>query len=104
MARRSADRRETATGEDPIDLGRSGDYGAFLRELQVFFGQALNTQAQCYCVTVGGPRKKTYFTLAHDLAAALRQAGFMLDDIIIWDGAMNTQPSPPRLSFRFSGK
>ncbi len=89
LARRSADRRERRFyGDDPADLGQSGDYGTFLKELQSVFGQVFQVlkPGRCCVVVVMDLRKKNLFYPLHmDLALALRETGFLLDDIIIWD-------------------
>jgi DNA modification methylase len=87
--RRSADRKPIRHyGHDEADLGRVGDYGAFIGALAGVFEkawQALRPGAYCV-VVVMDLRKRSEFHCFHaDLAAAMREVGYIFDDIIIWD-------------------
>ena len=87
--RRSADRKAVRNyGSDDDDLGRIADYDRFLSELAAVFAQvlvALRPGKYC-CVVVMDVRKDAAFYPLHaDLAAALRDHGFIYDDLIVWD-------------------
>jgi DNA modification methylase len=89
MARRSADRRgRRFYGDSPDDLGRSGEYSAFLRELQDVFRQVydlLKPGRYCVVVVMDLRKKSTFYPLHMDLSTLLQDIGFLLDDTIIWD-------------------
>ena len=89
ISRRTADRRgRRFYGDSPDDLGKSGDYAAYLTELQGVFGQVyslLKAGGYCVVVVMDLRKKNIFFPLHMDLAAALQETGFVLDDIIIWD-------------------
>ena len=86
---RSADLREIRNyGDSDNDLGRITDYEEFLDVLtEVFAGVLTVLRPGSYCcVIVMDLRKKNrFFPLHADLACRLQAAGFLLDDIIIWD-------------------
>lgn len=86
---RTADYKEIRHyGDSPRDLGRIPTYRRFITALQDLFRlvhTVLKPGKYC-CVVVMDVRKKdTLYMLHADLAEALQQIGFMLDDIIIWD-------------------
>lgn len=89
MAKRSADRRGTRFyGDSPDDLGRGAGYDAFLRELQGVFVQVrdlLKPGRYCVVVVMDLRKKSVFYPLHMDLADALREIGFRLDDMIVWD-------------------
>ncbi len=89
LARRSADRREQRDyGESEADLGRTGDYRAFIGELQDIFTRAaaaLKPGRHCVVVVMDLRKKSCFYPLHMDLSAALAATGLVLDDIIIWD-------------------
>ncbi len=89
MAKRSADRRGIRFyGDSPNDLGRGGGYEAFLQELQGVFGQVhdlLKPGRYCVVVVMDLRKKSKFYPLHMDLTAALREIGYLLDDMIIWD-------------------
>jgi len=89
LQKRSADYKETRHyGRSEKDLGRIPRYRQFIDALQDLFKlvfTALRKGKYC-CVVVMDVRKKDTLYLLHaDLAEALQQIGFVLDDIIIWD-------------------
>ncbi len=86
---RTADYKDIRNyGDAAGDLGTIEDYHAFLEQLAEIFGnvhRAMKPGAYC-CVVVMDLRKKDRFYPFHaDLAQYLQRAGFILDDIIIWD-------------------
>lgn len=86
---RTADYKEIRHyGESEKDLGKMPRYRDFITALQNVFRlvhTALKPGKYC-CVVVMDVRKKdTLYMLHADLAEALQQIGFILDDIIIWD-------------------
>ena len=87
--RRSADGRSIRNyGENRHDLSGIQDYDEFLRILQQIFSQvytALLPGAYCLVVVMDIRKKADFFPLHMDLSLKLREAGFTLDDIIIWD-------------------
>ncbi len=89
LARRSADRREQRDyGSAGADLGRLEDYRDYLRELTAVFERAaaaLKPGRYCVAVVMDLRKKDRFYPLHLDLSAALRQVGFLLDDIIVWD-------------------
>lgn len=88
-ARRSADRRRQRDyGEHAADLGRSGDYHSFLKNLTAIFQEAhtvLKPGRVCAVVVMDLRKKNRFYPLHMDLCAALQPVGFQLEDIIIWD-------------------
>lgn len=89
LARRSADRQaQRDYGRDPDDLGRTGDYRAYLQELTAVFRQvreALKPGRYCVVVVMDLRKKNIFYPLHMDLSMALQQIDFILDDMIIWD-------------------
>ena len=70
------------------DLGRIGSYEAFLEELAKVFAEVLRVlrPGRYMVVNVMDLRKKSRFYPFHaDLAARLRDLGFVFDDLVIWD-------------------
>ncbi len=88
-ARRSADRRRQRDyGEHADDLGRSGDYQSFLKNLTAIFQEihtVLKPGRVCAVVVMDLRKKNCFYPLHMDLCIALQPAGFQLEDIIIWD-------------------
>jgi len=87
--KRSADKKESVNYSDSeSDLGNIKQYREFIDELARLF-QALsrNLKKGGYCiVNVMDIRKKSEFYPLHsDLAIALQDAGYIYDDLIIWD-------------------
>ena len=87
--RRSADRKSIRNyGDDEADLGRVLEYEEFLRALQGVFGrvlEALRPGSYCVVVVMDIRKKSEFYPFHADLAAELRAAGFIWDDIIVWD-------------------
>jgi len=86
---RTADLKETRHyGNSVRDLGRIPRYREFILALQRLFEDiyvVLRKGKYC-CVVVMDIRKKDTLYMFHaDLAEALQQVGYVLDDIIIWD-------------------
>jgi DNA modification methylase len=87
--RRTADGKEIRNyGNLSDDLGAVSDYQEFLQQLaQVFRAvfAALRSRAYCVVVVMDLRKKATFYPYHSDLASHLSSAGFLLDDIIIWD-------------------
>lgn len=87
--KRSADKKESVNYSDNVnDLGNINDYELFINKLKELFGYVYNLlKNDAYClINVMDIRKKSVFYPIHsDLAYALRDVGFIFDDIIIWD-------------------
>lgn len=87
--KRTADYKETRDyGEHHSDLGKIKDYDEFLDELVNVFSQVKDVlKPNRYCiVNVMDLRKKNQFYPFHaDLAYRMRDAGWIFDDLIIWD-------------------
>ena len=70
------------------NLGAIADYNEFLDELSRIYGLVYQTlrPGAYFCVVVMDVRKKDrLYPLHSDLAARMEQAGFVYDDLIIWD-------------------
>ncbi len=75
-------------GSDPNDLGNIEDYSAFLNSLQQVFArvyEALIPGSYCIVIIMDVRKKSEFYPLHMDLTYKLREVGFTLDDIIIWD-------------------
>jgi DNA modification methylase len=87
--RRSADRKAVRHyGERGDDLGRIADYDEFLMALRRVFAQvllALKPGAYCVVIVMDVRKRDRFYPLHSDLAAAMQAAGYLWDDIIIWD-------------------
>lgn len=87
--RRSADKKVVRTySENALDIGNIEDYDEFIRALQgLFTGVKRTLRKGAYCiVNVMDIRKKSAFYPLHsDLATAMQEAGYIYDDLIIWD-------------------
>ncbi|MDP3487744.1 MAG: site-specific DNA-methyltransferase [Bacillota bacterium] len=87
--RRSADHREVRHyGERNEDLGSVSDYAEFVELLGQVFDKVYTTlkPGGFLVAIVMDMRKKSVFYPFHmDLTLRLKQGGFVLDDIIIWD-------------------
>lgn len=89
LQERSADQKEIRHyGDSTEDLGKIRTYEVFLRALEKVFRlvyEALRPGKYC-CVIVMDLRKKDRFYPYHaDVAAFMRDIGFIFDDLIIWD-------------------
>jgi DNA modification methylase len=87
--RRSADGKAVRNyGDEPADLGRIADYREFLEALARIFRQvqeAMRPGAYCVVVVMDLRAGSRFYPFHADLAERLRGAGFLLDDLIIWD-------------------
>jgi len=87
--KRSVDKRiSTNYSKNELDIGNIEDYDEFVRTLQGLFSEVKRTLKKgAYCiVNVMDIRKKSVFYPLHsDLAAAMQEAGYLYDDLIIWD-------------------
>lgn len=87
--RRTADHKAIRNyGDHADDLGTIDDYAAFLDALADVFRDVLTVLkpgAYC-CVVVMDLRKKNrFFPLHSDLAGRLAEAGYVYDDLIVWN-------------------
>ncbi|MFB3883233.1 MAG: DNA methyltransferase [Armatimonadota bacterium] len=87
--RRSADRKAVRNyGESGDDLGRIGDYDEFLMALRRVFAEvllALKPGAYCVVIVMDVRKRDQFYPLHSDLAVAMQAAGYLWDDLIIWD-------------------
>lgn len=87
--RRTADSKPIRNyGSNLHDLSSIKDYGRFLDALQGVFSQVYTTMvpgAYCVVVVMDIRKKADFFPLHMDLSLKLREVGFTLDDIIVWD-------------------
>lgn len=87
--KRSADKKANISYSDnENDLGNISEYNEFIKSLQALFSEVHRTlKSGGYCiVNVMDIRKKSQFYPLHsDLSTAMREIGFIYDDIIIWD-------------------
>lgn len=87
--RRSADHRDIMHyGELKDDLGSISDYSEFLELLGQVFDKvymALKPGGYLVAVVMDMRKRDVFYPFHMDLTARLRQGGFVLDDIIIWD-------------------
>lgn len=87
--RRTADRKSVRNyGDRGADLGRIADYPQFVEELARVFsgvGETLKPGAYCVVVVMDLRRGSEFHPLHADLAEAMRQNGYLFDDLIIWD-------------------
>jgi DNA modification methylase len=87
--KRSADMKDNVNYSDKAnDVGNISNYDEFIGTLSKLFDEVRRTLKKGgYCiVNVMDIRKKSSFYPLHsDLATALRNIGFIFDDLIIWD-------------------
>ncbi len=87
--KRTVDGRDIRNyGHDPEDLGNVERYVEFLDRLQAIFQQvymALEANAYCIVVVMDIRKRSDFYSLHIDVAMKMREIGFTLDDIIIWD-------------------
>ncbi|MDH4180309.1 MAG: site-specific DNA-methyltransferase, partial [Armatimonadota bacterium] len=87
--RRSADGKAIRNyGDEERDLGRVADYQEFLAALGGIFGevrQVLRPGGYCVVVVMDLRKGSVFHPFHSDLAAAMQDAGYLWDDIIIWD-------------------
>lgn len=87
--KRTADYKDVRHyGNRSDDLGTIADYHTFLDELTAVFEQvlvALRPGAYCIAVVMDLRKKSRFFAFHSDLASRLEGAGFLYDDLIIWN-------------------
>lgn len=87
--KRSADGRKSVNySEKTTDLGNIEDYREFISTLQNLFAEVnrvLKPGAYCIVNVMDIRKKNVFYPLHSDLATAMQQAGYLYDDIIIWD-------------------
>lgn len=85
----SADKKESVNYSDKSeDLGNIADYSDFIRRLTELFDKVkdiLKPNAYCIINVMDIRKKKHFYPLHSDLAAALQSIGYIYDDLIIWD-------------------
>jgi DNA modification methylase len=75
-------------GSDPEDIGCIEDYAAFLTSLKKIFAgvyEVLITGSYCIVIVMDIRKKSEFYPFHMDITTKLREIGFILDDIIIWD-------------------
>jgi DNA modification methylase len=75
-------------GSDPEDIGCIEDYAAFLTSLKKIFAgvyEVLITGSYCIVIVMDIRKKSEFYPFHMDITTKLREVGFILDDIIIWD-------------------
>lgn len=89
LQRRTADCKDIRHyGNSAADLGKIGDYNAFLAALSGVFEKvylALKSGMYCCAVVMDIRKKDQFYPLHADLASCMQEIGFIFDDIIIWD-------------------
>ncbi len=89
LQRRTADYKDIRHyGDSTADLGKIGDYNAFLAALSGVFEKvylALKPGKYCCAVVMDIRKKDRFYPLHADLASRMQEIGFIFDDIIIWD-------------------
>ena len=87
--KRTADGKNTRNyGNLEDDLGTLTDYGQFLEALTSIFAgvlKALKAGAYCLVIVMDLRKKDRFYPFHSDLAARMIRAGFILDDMIVWD-------------------
>ena len=87
--RRTADRKAVRNyGDASTDLGRVTGYEDFLAALRRVFENvltALRPGAYCIVVVMDIRKRSRFYPFHSDLAAEMEQAGYLWDDLIIWD-------------------
>lgn len=87
--KRSADRKENINySNSKKDLGNVSDYNDFITLLGDLFekvNKCLKKGGYCIVNVMDIRKKSNFYPLHSDLTTELRQRGFILDDIIIWD-------------------
>ena len=88
-AKRSADKKEIRKYSDSKeDLGNIPDYNFFLDKLkEAFVGvyKVLKSGKYCIIVVMDIRKKSKFYPFHMDVVNKMREIGFELDDIIIWD-------------------
>ena len=89
LQRRTADYKKIRHyGDSARDLGKIDDYDEFLRALIEIFDKVhtvLKPGKYCCAVVMDIRKKDRFYPLHSDLARGMQDAGFIFDDIIIWD-------------------
>lgn len=87
--KRSADGKKSVNySDDKMDLGNIDDYSEFISLLKELFSKVyklLKNNSYCLINVMDIRKKSEFFPLHSDLAYALREVGFIFDDLIIWD-------------------
>jgi DNA modification methylase len=87
--KRSADKKETINYSDNNnDLGNINNYNIFVETLKGLFSEVyrvLKNDSYCLINVMDLRKKSEFYPLHSDLAYALRDVGFIFDDLIIWD-------------------
>lgn len=87
--KRSADYKEIRNyGDREDDLGTIADYDAFLQELRHVFEQvfvAMRPNSYCVVIVMDLRKKNRFFPFHCDIGCMMENAGFIFDDIIIWN-------------------
>lgn len=87
--KRSADKKTIRNyGELEEDLGNIEDYHQYLNNLTSIFcgiNKVLKPGAHCIIVIMDIRKRSVFFPLHMDLTHKMKELGFLLDDIIIWD-------------------
>ncbi len=90
--KRSADYKEIRPySDDQDDLGNIEDYNTFLSKLKEIFKQVykiLKANKFCIIILMDIRKKNKLYTYHIDTINFMREIGFELDDIIIWDRKM----------------
>lgn len=85
----SADKKDSVNYSDKTeDLGNIADYQQFIKKLAEIFSalrQVLKPNAYCIVNVMDIRKKSNFFPLHSDLATAMQEAGYIFDDLIIWD-------------------
>jgi DNA modification methylase len=86
---RTADRKAPrAYRADGRDLGKIGDYAAFLEALSEVFlecWRCLRPGGYALVVVMDLRKRDRFYPLHADLAAAMEKIGFIFDDLVVWD-------------------
>jgi len=87
--KRTCDRREPRPYTDDIaDLGNIGEYEEFLKALKDIFEKVyivLKPNKYCIVVVMDIRKKDKFYPFHIDLTNIMKDIGFSLEDIIIWD-------------------
>ncbi len=87
--KRSVDQKEKASYSNKVnDLGNISDYRLFINALKQIFEKVyplMKHNSYCLINVMDLRKKDKFYPLHSDLAYALREIGFIYDDLIIWD-------------------
>lgn len=91
--KRTCDRREPMPyTDDKADLGNISDYNEFLNSLKEIFEKVytvLKPEKHCVVVVMDIRKKDKFYPFHMDLTNVMKEIGFSLEDIIIWDRRMD---------------